>query len=280
MKAYLFPGQGAQSVQMADEIIAAFPAARSLYEKAQTITGIDLTKLSTEQLEQTRYAQLAIVVHSVASLEKERASELDPSPIAMAGFSLGEYTSLYAAGVVGFTDLLLLVNERATLMQTAAECRPGAMFAVIGLADDLIEKVLEEYPDVFPVNYNYPGQLVIAGDITAAEAAAEKLLSLGAKRAHRLIANGAFHTPHMSEAAASLRAFASGIRFSAPKSPLYSNVTASPIPEETDFPAYLQKHMISPVQFTKEILRMRNDGYTDTIELGPGRILTGLVKKI
>lgn len=280
MKAYLFPGQGAQSDQMANEIIAAFPAARSLYDEALAVTGIDLKNLSAEQLEQTRFAQLAIVVHSVASLEKERASGLDPSPVAMAGFSLGEYTSLYAAGVLGFSDLLLLVNQRATLMQSAAERRPGAMFAIIGLPDDQIEKVLEDYPEVYPVNYNYPGQLVIAGDVATAEVAAEKLLALGAKRAHRLLANGAFHTPLMTEAAAALRVFASGIHFSAPNSPLYSNVTAAPIPEGTDFAAYLEKHMVSPVRFTEEVLRMRNDGYTDTVEIGPGRILTGLVKKI
>lgn len=280
MKAYLFPGQGAQSPQMAEEMIAAFPAAKALYGEALAVTGIDLRNLSAEQLEQTRFAQLAIVVHSIASLEKERASELDPSTIAMAGFSLGEYTSLYAAGVLGFSDLLLLVNERAALMQSAAGRRPGAMFAVIGLPDDLIEKVLEDYPEVYPVNYNYPGQLVIAGEVSAAEAAAEKLLSLGAKRAHRLLANGAFHTPHMNEAAAALRAFASDLRFCAPHALLYSNVTAARIPEDADFPAYLEKHMVSPVRFTEEIIRMRNDGYTDTVELGPGRILTGLVKKI
>jgi [acyl-carrier-protein] S-malonyltransferase len=280
MKAYLFPGQGAQTVQMADEIIAAFPAAGSLYGEALAVTGIDLRNLSSEQLEQTRFAQLAIVVHSVASLEKERTSETEPSPVAMAGFSLGEYTSLYAAGVLGFSDLLLLVNQRATLMQSAAELRPGAMFAVIGLSDDQIEKVLVDYPEVYPVNYNYPGQLVIAGEVMAAESAAERLLSLGAKRAHRLLANGAFHTPHMTEAAAALRTFASTLRFSAPNSPLYSNVTAALLPQDTDFPSYLEKHMVSPVRFTEEILRMRNDGYTDTVELGPGRILTGLVKKI
>jgi [acyl-carrier-protein] S-malonyltransferase len=280
MKAYLFPGQGAQSVQMADEIIAAFPAARSLYDQALAVTGIDLINLSAEQLEQTRFAQLAIVVHSVASLEKEHSSVIDPSPVAMAGFSLGEYTSLYAAGVLGFSDLLLLVNQRASLMQTAAERRPGAMFAIIGLSNDQIEEVLEDYPEVYPVNYTYPGQLVIAGDVTAAEAAAEKLLSMGAKRAHRLLTNGAFHTPHMAEAAAALRDFASGLLFSAPTAPLYSNATAAQIPKDTDFPAYLEKHMVSPVRFTEEILRMRNDGYTETVELGPGRILTGLVKKI
>lgn len=280
MKAYLFPGQGSQSAGMADEIIAAFPGAQSLYDKALAVTGINLSILSEEQLGQTRYAQLAIVVHSIACLEKERAGDPDPSGIAMAGFSLGEYTSLYAAGVLGFSDLLLLVNERAALMQSAAEKKPGAMFAIIGPDDELIEKVLTDYPEVYPVNYNYPGQLVIAGDVKASEAAAEKLLSLGARRAHRLLTNGAFHTPLMSEAAAALRAFASGLPFSAPNAPLYSNVTAAPIPGDTDFPAYLETHMISPVRFSKEILRMRNDGYDDTLELGPGRILTGLVKKI
>ncbi len=280
MKSYLFPGQGAQSVEMAGELLASFPAARSFYEQARSVTGIDLENLSADQLGQTRFAQLAIVVHSVASLEKERSINPMTEPVAMAGFSLGEYTSLYAGGVLDFTDLLRLVDARATRMQDAAERRPGAMFAIIGLPNEQIEKVLEDYTDVFPVNYNYPGQLVIAGDVAAAEAAAEKLLETGAKRAHRLLTNGAFHTPHMKEAAAALRDFATGLRFSAPKTPLYSNVTAALIPADTDFPAYLEKHMVSPVRFTEEILRMRDDGYTDFIEVGPGRVLTGLVKKI
>jgi [acyl-carrier-protein] S-malonyltransferase len=280
MKSYLFPGQGAQSADMATEIISKFPGAIALYESARAVTGIDLVHLSVEMLSQTRFSQLAIIVHSIACLQKHCASLSDPSPVAMAGFSLGEYTALYAAGVIEYSDLLELVNKRADLMQSAAEKNPGAMYAIIGLPEKTIEDTLQEYHHVYSANYNCPGQLVIAGEIESAGAAAEKLLSMGARRAHRLQVNGAFHTPMMCEAAAELRTYASSITFSSPKSPLYSNATAMPVPENTDFAEYLSTHMISPVRFTDEIRRMRNDGYDTYIELGPGHVLSGLVKRI
>jgi [acyl-carrier-protein] S-malonyltransferase len=280
MKSYLFPGQGAQSVTMAAEILSEFPEAVRFYDEARQITGLDLISILPEQLQQTRYAQLAIVVHSVACLEKQRTVAPESGTVAMAGFSLGEYTALYAAGVVGFQDLLRLVNERARLMQEASEASPGAMFAIIGLSDEQVERILFDYEDVYPVNYNCPGQLVIAGKVLAAEAAAEKLLAAGARKAHRLSVNGAFHTPLMSPAAGALERFAGNISFQKPQLPLYSNTTADRIPDETDFPTYLARHMISPVRFTDEIRRLREDGYTEPIELGPGLVLTGLVKKI
>lgn len=280
MMSYLFPGQGAQSANMATEIISEFPEAAALYEEAQAVTGIDLVHLSVETLSQTRFSQLAIIVHSIACLQKHRSWRSDSSTVAMAGFSLGEYTALYASGVIEYSDLLALVNKRADLMQSAAEMNPGAMYAIIGLPEQTIEETLKEYHHVYAANYNCPGQLVIAGETESTGKAAEKLLSLGARRAHRLQVNGAFHTPMMSEAATKLRTYASSISFSSPKSPLYSNATAMPVPENTDFAEYLSTHMISPVRFTDEIRRMHSDGYDTHIELGPGHVLTGLVKKI
>ncbi len=284
MKALLFPGQGAQTTQMAEEIIAAYPDAARLYEEAKKVTGIDLTKLTEADLAMTLYSQPAIVVHSVACLEKERAAALldgrQPEVTALAGFSLGEYTALYAAGLVSFTDLLLLVNERARLMQAAAEKTPGAMYAILGLTDAQIEDCLSKIDGVYPVNYNCPGQVVIAGTAAAAEKAAAELLGLGARRALRLAVNGAFHTPLMAEAAHGIREFAKSISFKALAVPLYSNATGSPVAAGTDFPIYLETHMISPVRFTDEVHRMRADGYDEFTELGPGKVLTGLVKKI
>ena len=280
MKSYLFPGQGAQTVTMAEEIISDFPAAIPFYDEARDVIGTDFRNLTAEQLEQTRYAQLAIVIHSVACLEKQWAGFPRSESVAMAGFSLGEYTALYAAGVVGFPDLLRLVNERARLMQEAAVRSPGAMFAIIGLADENVEKIISEYDAVYAVNYNCPGQLVIAGKTETTEAAAEKLLAAGARRAHRLSVNGAFHTPMMGDAAKALARFSAGISFRRPRTPLYSNTSADRMDEDTDFPTYLERHMISPVRFTEEIRKLRADGYEEHVELGPGRVLTGLVKKI
>lgn len=284
MKALLFPGQGAQTTQMAEEILTAYPEAARLYDEAEKITGIDLVNLSEADLAQTRYSQPAIVVHSVACLEKERAAAAlegrQSEVTALAGFSLGEYTALYAAGLVTFADLLLLVNERARLMQAAAEKTPGAMYAVLGLADRQIEDCLAAIEDVYPVNYNCPGQVVIAGTEEAAAKAAAELLALGARRALRLSVNGAFHTPLMAEAARGIREFAKSIAFGPLAVPLYSNAAGSPVAAGTDFPSYLETHMISPVRFTDEVLRMRADGYDEFTELGPGKVLTGLVKKI
>lgn len=284
MKALLFPGQGAQTVNMAEEILSVYPDAARLYDEAREITGMDLRKLTEAELQMTRYSQPAIVVHSIACLEKERAGNPDAAAAAettaLAGFSLGEYTALYAAGLLSYTDLLQLVNERARLMQAAAEKTPGAMYAILGLTDSQIEDCLSKIDDVYPVNYNCPGQVVIAGTEAAAEKAAAELLSLGARRALRLAVNGAFHTPLMAEAARGIREYAKNIRFASLLVPLYSNATASLVSDGTDFPEYLETHMISPVRFTDEVRRMRADGYDEFTELGPGKVLTGLLKKI
>lgn len=280
MKSYLFPGQGTQTESMADEIIAEFPKARAYYETTRDVLGVDLTSLSREQLENTRFAQLAIVVHSVASLEKRISSLKEAEDAVAAGFSLGEYTALYAAGIIGFIDLIRLVNERARLMQEASKRNPGSMFAIIGLPDEKVEEIVARYKNVYAVNYNCPGQLVIAGEAIETENAAEALLSEGARRAHRLAVNGAFHTPLMGEAAAELKRYAESISFRVPQIPVYSNFSADRIPASVLFPEYLEMQMISPVRFTEEIRKIREDGYPEHIEIGPGRVLSGLTKKI
>ncbi len=282
MNAYVYPGQGAQTESMAKELVTAFPPAASRYQAAKEITGLDLLSLSTEDLAQTRYSQLAIVVHSIGSLDRvlsESSSETAPST-ASAGFSLGEYTALYAAGVVTYSDLLILINERARLMQLSAEKYPGAMYAVIGLSDQVVEETTSAFPDVYPVNYNCPGQVVIAGLAEVAEKAAGALSEKGARRVIKLSVNGAFHTPLMSDAAERLSEFAARLSFRPPLLPLYSNATAGKLSPEMDFPAYLALHMVSPVRFTEEIRAMRADGYTDFREVGPGNVLTGLIRKI
>lgn len=280
MDAFLFPGQGAQSADMAHSMLSEYPEAKVFYDQAREICGYDLTTLGDAELGTTRYSQPAITVHSVCAFEKARSKSGDIASTAMAGFSLGEYSALYAAGIISFSDLLKLVNKRSELMQEAAEISPGAMYAIIGLEDAAIEQILEQYKDVYAVNYNCTGQLVIAGAIEPTEKAAEELLAKGARRAHRLAVNGAFHTPFMASAAEKLKAFASEIAFSSPKSPIYSNATGLPVKADTDFPEYFRIHMISPVRFTDEIRRMRSDGYENFIELGPGKVLTGLLRKI
>lgn len=282
MRAYLFAGQGAQTIRMAEEILTVYPQALSLYKEAEEMTGIDLTRLSEVDLAQTRYAQLAIVVHSVCSLMKEREEnpDVDESAVAYAGFSLGEYTALYAAGILSYRELLSLINERARLMQDASEKTPGAMYAIVGLTDEQVESALSAIDNVYPVNYNCPGQLVIAGTESAAEKAATELLSLGARRAMRLAVNGAFHSPLMAEAAAELRAFASTLKFAPLSVPLYSNTTGARVLADTDWPSYLEAHACSPVRFTAEIRAMREDGYDEFVEIGPGKVLSGLVRKI
>lgn len=282
MNAYVYPGQGAQTESMAKELVAAFPPAASFYRDAKEITGLDLLSLSTEDLAQTRFSQLAIIVHSIASLDRilSESSPETAENTASAGFSLGEYTALYAAGVVTYPDVLILVNERARLMQFAAEKYPGAMYAVIGLSDQEVQEITSGIPDVYPVNYNCPGQVVIAGLTKAAEKAAATLSEKGARRVIKLAVNGAFHTPLMADCSERLSEFAAGISFRPALLPLYSNATAGKLSSEIDFPAYLALHMVSPVRFTEEIRAMRADGYTDFREVGPGNVLTGLIRKI
>lgn len=280
MRAYLFPGQGTQTEKMADELIHSYPPAAKIYKTVEDITGVNLVNLKEEDHTLTRYAQLAIITYGLASLAQHRETEAEQESPALVGFSLGEYTALCAAGILSLEDLLLLVNERANLMHREAAKIPGAMYAIMGLDNETIEACVAEYNGVYPVNYNCPGQLVIAGVMGETEKAAEKLLSLGAKRAIRLNVIGAFHTPLMAPAAALLREYAQNqISFASPKEKVYSNVTGGLLPIDTNFPEYLEKHMISPVRFSDEIQALRAAGCNEFIEVGPGKVLTGFIKK-
>ncbi|HOO61292.1 MAG TPA: ACP S-malonyltransferase [Bacillota bacterium] len=288
MKAYLFPGQGAQSISMASELLTDFPKARILYEKAKSITGIDFTAVSENDLKSTRITQLAIFLHSIGRYEEEKERCLSTGiteseflqGICMGGFSLGEYSALCASGVLSLEDTIDLLDHRSLYMDEAAKQNPGGMVAVIGLPDETVEKVLLSYDNIYPVNYNCPGQLVIAGDEENLSHASEELLALHAKRALKLNVSGAFHTKYMSPASVRLSVYAAKFTFHASQCTLYSNVTGEPLEANESFPEYLAKHMISPVRFTHEIQCMQRAGITDFVELGPGKVLTGLVAKI
>lgn len=285
MIAGIFSGQGSQRPGMGQELCAASPAARQVYGEAAAQLGIDLLQLDDSQLAQTRYAQIAIVTLSLAAWQAFR-SELEtavPPAVAFAGFSLGEYSALGAAGVLGQADLLALVSERARLMQEAAAACPGAMYAVLGLDDAKLLDIVGQsrYEGrVFAVNFNCPGQIVIAGQEAAAAGCADELQAAGARRLVRLNVSGAFHTPLMAPAAGRLAAFAQSLTFREPAGPFYANQTGLPVAAGCDWPAYLAAHLCSPVRWSDEVASMQRAGCSAYVEFGPGKVLTGLVRKI
>jgi [acyl-carrier-protein] S-malonyltransferase len=276
---------------MGRALCQASAAARAVYASAADCLGRDPLAFDASQLAQTQNAQPAIVTLSLAAwhaLQEQwgdpagRPVALQPAQLALAGFSLGEYSALGAAGVLALPDLLRLVQERARLMQLDADDFPGAMYAILGLDDATVLEVLDLgifRGRVFAVNFNAPGQLVISGEAAITEACAGSLKLAGARRAVRLAVSGAFHTPLMSRAAERLQAYAAGLDFRTPRSLLYGNGTAAPL-AVTDWPAYLAEHLCHPVRWTDEIRRLRQDGMTACCELGPGKVLTGLVRKI
>lgn len=268
---------------MGQSLAESSAAAAAVYAAAREALSLDLLALDEGQLQQTRYAQLGIVVMSLAAFAAfQEAFDLS-QPAACAGFSLGEYSALGAAGVLELPSVLSLVDERSRLMQLAAEACPGAMYAILGLPDATVEEILAQLPGenrVYPVNYNCPGQLVIAGPAQAAEAAAAALKAAGAKRALRLNVNGAFHTPYMAPAAPGLQAYARGLHFAPARGPFFSNRTAAALPATVDWPSYLADHLLHPVRWTEEVQALAAAGATTFIEFGPGKTLTGLIKKI
>ncbi len=283
MIAGVFSGQGSQKAGMGQDLCQASPAARLVYAEAADRLGLDLLQLDDSQLAQTRYAQLAIVTLSLAAWQAFRTVGQLGQPLAYAGFSLGEYSALGAAGILSFADLLALVNERSRLMQEAAEADPGAMFAILGLDDDTLRGLVGQPQfagQVYAVNFNCPGQIVIAGRADPASACAEALKTAGAKRAVRLSVNGAFHTPLMAAAARQLADFARQLTFRPPEGPFYSNTTALLVDSSVNWPDYLAAHMCSPVQWTAEVTAMQHNGCSAYLEFGPGKVLTGLIKKI
>lgn len=283
MKAFVFPGQGAQFVGMGKNLYEISPVAKDLFEKANEILGFRITDLmfsgTDEDLRQTKVTQPAIFLHSVI-LAKTLGEEFKPDMVA--GHSLGEFSALVAANSLSFEDGLRLVYKRALAMQKACELNPSTMAAVLGLPDEKVEEICASITAevVVPANYNCPGQIVISGTNAGIDKACELLKEAGAKRALKLSVGGAFHSPLMNPAKEELEKAINETQFSAPICPVYQNVTTV---AETD-PATIKKNLIAqltaPVKWTQSAEHMIADGATEFVELGPGAVLQGLVKKI
>ena len=275
-KAYIFPGQGSQFPGMGQEL---YPDHKALMESANDILGFRITDImfsgTADDLKATRVTQPAIFLHSVV-LAKSQAG----APDMVAGHSLGEFSALVAAGALSFEDGLRLVSLRAQAMQECCEMQPGAMAAIIGLPDARIEEVCAGIPGVVPANYNSPGQVVISGEEAAVDKACEILKADGAKRALRLPVSGAFHSPLMEPAREKLARAIEATPFQAPRCPVYQNVTAAPTEDPVLIKENCLKQLTSPVKWTQSVLNMAADGATEFVELGPGTVLTGLVKRI
>ena len=282
MNAYIFPGQGAQFSGMGLDLYENSPLAQELFEKANTILGFPITDImfegSAEDLKETKVTQPAIFLHSVI-LAKTLGDNFKPDMVA--GHSLGEFSALVAAGALTFEDGLKLVSQRALAMQKACEIQPSTMAAVLGLEDDVVEKICATTDGiVVAANYNCPGQLVISGEIDAVNRACEVLKEEGARRALVLPVGGAFHSPMMEPAREELAAAIENTTFNKPNCPIYQNVTASAVTDENEIKANLISQLTAPVRWTQSVQQMIADGATHFTEVGPGKVLQGLVKKI
>lgn len=282
MKAYVFPGQGAQFVGMGKDLYENNAEARGLFDKANEILGFRITDLmfdgTEEDLKETKVTQPAIFLHSVI-LAKSLGEDFKPDMVA--GHSLGEFSALVAAGALSFEEGLKLVSARALAMQKACEARPSTMAAVLALPDATVEALCAEVDDVVaPANYNCPGQVVISGTLEGVEAACEKMLEAGAKRAMRLKVGGAFHSPLMQPAQEELAVAIAAADFRVPVCPVYQNVDAKPHTDPEEIKGNLIKQLTAPVRWTQDVEAMIADGADEFIELGPGSVLQGLVKKI
>jgi [acyl-carrier-protein] S-malonyltransferase len=282
MNAYIFPGQGAQFSGMGLDLYENSPLAQELFEKANDILGFSITDVmfegSAEDLKETKVTQPAIFLHSVI-LAKTLGDSFQPDMVA--GHSLGEFSALVAAGALTFEDGLKLVSQRAQAMQKACELQPSTMAAVLGLDDDVVEKVCTTTEGVVvAANYNCPGQLVISGEVEAINRACEAMKEEGARRALVLPVGGAFHSPMMEPAREELAAAIENTTFSTPNCPIYQNVTASAITDENEIKANLISQLTAPVRWTQSVQQMIEDGAKHFTEVGPGKVLQGLVRKI
>jgi [acyl-carrier-protein] S-malonyltransferase len=281
MKAYIFPGQGSQFPGMGKDVYDHSSVAREMMEEANQCLGFRLTDImfegSVDDLKQTKVTQPAIFLHSVVLA----AIIPDFRPEMAAGHSLGEFSALVAAGALTFTEGLVLVSKRAAAMQKACESEPSTMAAVMGLDDNTVEEICSQIPDmVVPANYNCPGQVVISGSLKGIDSAAVLLTQSGAKRVLKLVVGGAFHSPLMQPAARELAEAIQSASFHKPVCPVYQNVNALPVTDPEAIRNNLVAQLTSPVKWTQTIRNMISDGAAHFTEIGPGKVLQGLVKKI
>ncbi len=281
MKAYIFPGQGAQFSGMGLDLYEKSPEAQQLFEQANKILDFCITDVmfegTDEQLKETKVTQPAIFIHSVI-MAKVLGEDFKPEMVA--GHSLGEFSALVASGAMSFEDGLTLVSKRAMAMQKACELKPSTMAAVLGLDDQVVEEVCKSIEGVVPANYNCPGQLVISGEFEAVEKACEVLKEKGAKRALVLPVSGGFHSPMMESAREELAKAIELTEIKTPICPIYQNVVAKAVTDPKEIKENLIIQLTAPVKWTQTIQQMIADGATDFIEVGPGKVLQGLMRKI
>jgi [acyl-carrier-protein] S-malonyltransferase len=283
MKAYVFPGQGAQFPGMGKDLYESSHQAKALFEKANELLGFRITDImfegSEEELRQTKVTQPAIFLHSVI-LAHLLGDTFRPEMAA--GHSLGEFSALVATGALSFEDGLILVSKRALAMQTACELQPSTMAAILGLADEKVEEICNSITEdiVVPANYNCPGQLVISGTVSGVNLACEKMSEAGALKTVILAVGGAFHSPLMEPAKKELESAIRNTTFREPSCPIYQNVIAKPVTNPSEIQNNLVNQLTGAVRWTQTVQQMLNDGATHFTEVGPGKVLQGLVKKV
>ncbi|MBS1555601.1 MAG: ACP S-malonyltransferase [Bacteroidetes bacterium] len=282
MKAFVFPGQGAQFTGMGKDIYDNNPKSKQLFDSANDVLGFNITQImfsgTADELKQTKVTQPAVFIHSVAIALSQDVQQ----PSMVAGHSLGEFSSLVVNKTLSFEDALRLVSKRALAMQRACEINPSTMAAILGLDDKVVEEVCASIKEeiVVAANYNCPGQLVISGSLKGIEIACEKLKAAGAKRAMQLQVGGAFHSPLMEPAREELAAAIESTVFHTPTCPVYQNVNGLPSTDTTTIKKNLISQLTAPVRWTQSVQNMVKDGANSFIECGPGKVLQGLVKKI